>query len=87
MIKNEIFIETADAVSRLQLYGISDEEENKLNEEQIAVTEKLKLLFEEKQTVLLQGVTGSGKTEVYIEFIKNMFRRENRFYIFCRRSH
>ena len=70
MIKNEIFIETADTVSRLQLYGISDEDENKLNEEQIAVTEQINSLFEEKQTVLLKGVTGSGKTEIYIEFIK-----------------
>ncbi len=70
MINNKIFDEVDETVSRLQMYGISGDEEFNLNQEQKNALEKIYQLYEEKNTVLLHGVTGSGKTEIYVELIK-----------------
>lgn len=45
-----------------------------LNEEQDFAVNRIKVLIEKKasQTVLLQGVTGSGKTEVFLHVIKGV---------------
>ncbi|WP_187261782.1 replication restart helicase PriA [Pontibacter beigongshangensis] len=42
-----------------------------LSEHQAEAREEILGLFKEKDTVLLHGVTGSGKTEVYIDLIKH----------------
>ncbi len=41
-----------------------------LNEHQIKALEEIKQGFEQKTTVLLQGITGSGKTLIYTQLIK-----------------
>jgi primosomal protein N' (replication factor Y) len=41
-----------------------------LSEKQEAIRNQILTHFETKNTVLLQGVTGSGKTEIYIDLIK-----------------
>ena len=46
-----------------------------LNEEQQKVYEQLNGLYKEKQTVLLHGVTGSGKTHVYVKLIEEHLRK------------
>lgn len=56
-------------VSRL-IYEASDGELPELSEEQVRALEEISRHFEEKKIVLLHGVTGSGKTRVYMELIQ-----------------
>ncbi len=56
--------------SRIGLYDKDLEEKYKLSEQQEAALEFIKEKFNTKNVVLLHGVTGSGKTRVYIELIQ-----------------
>lgn len=46
--------------------------QNDLNEEQEGALESIRKQFASQQTVLLHGVTSSGKTEIYIHLIREM---------------
>ena len=54
-----------------------EEEIDSLTPIQTDSLEKINTLFQEKRTVLLHGVTGSGKTEVYIQLIKEQIDKGN----------
>lgn len=47
----------------------------KLTEEQINAVNKIKESFNTSKTILLHGVTGSGKTEVYISLVKEIIKQ------------
>jgi primosomal protein N' (replication factor Y) len=72
LIEKEIFIAEEKNVSRLYL----DEEEFasdfQLSESQQAALDDVKQHFEQKDVVLLHGVTSSGKTQIYIRLIEDM---------------
>jgi primosomal protein N' (replication factor Y) (superfamily II helicase) len=54
-----------------------EEEIDSLTPIQTDSLEKINTLFQEKRTVLFHGVTGSGKTEVYIQLIKEQIDKGN----------
>lgn len=77
LIEKEILIAEEKNVSRLHF-----EEEEELNsnfelsEQQTEVLQSVRTQFQEKDVVLLHGVTSSGKTQVYIRLIEEMMRNE-----------
>lgn len=62
-------------VSRLDSAGEETQEMHALSEVQGQALTKIREDFKEKDCVLLQGVTSSGKTEVYIHLIEETIRQ------------
>ncbi|SDK16012.1 replication restart DNA helicase PriA [Catalinimonas alkaloidigena] len=71
LTKNGVFEEFEVVVSRFPTTGKAEKlKEVVLTEQQTRAREEIIRLFQEKEVTLLHGITGSGKTEVYIDLIR-----------------
>jgi primosomal protein N' (replication factor Y) len=77
LLKNEVLEEFEVIVSRLEELPMDDFQLPQLTDAQNSALQKVVSLWEEKQAVLLHGVTGSGKTELYIHLIDQMLQSGN----------
>lgn len=72
LIKNQIAEEFEVIVSRFEITSAPGIYNLKLTEAQQKASEQIMDLFKSKDTVLLHGITGSGKTEIYIDLIRKV---------------
>lgn len=74
LVKNGVLKEIKREVYRYN-YSISDKIRSPLNEEQQQAFEHIKTGLDKNIVYLLYGVTGSGKTNVYLEVIEEVIKR------------
>jgi primosomal protein N' (replication factor Y) len=72
LVKNKIFESFQNLIPRFDLSDKKEEYEVRLSDMQELTFKEIVRVFEKKQTVLFHGITGSGKTEIYIELIKEI---------------
>ncbi len=70
LLKRNIFVEVEKTISRFDTKFEQLRKINPLTPAQQKAFEQINTLFEQKDTVLLFGVTSSGKTEIYLHLIK-----------------
>ena len=75
MVKKGIFLEEKKVVSRLKAEEMEMEILSPLSPLQTSKLLEIQTGFEKYDTVLLHGVTGSGKTRIYIEFINEILEK------------
>lgn len=75
LIKKNVLVSEERVISRLEDYSSASIGEVNLSEHQKQAYEDIKRSFEQYSVTLLHGVTGSGKTEIYIKLIDEVLKQ------------
>ncbi len=75
LIKREVLISSIIEVGRIETLNKPIEKFKILSEDQEIAYQSILNNWKEKDVVLLHGVTGSGKTEIYVKLIQEAFDR------------
>ncbi len=74
LVKKQILVPYAHEIGRLNYEITQTIAPKALNDGQIKAMDEINTAFYNHQTVLLKGVTGSGKTEIYIHLIEQAIK-------------
>jgi primosomal protein N' (replication factor Y) len=77
LVKRDVFRLEEKTVARLQKKDAAVITEFSFSREQATALESIRMLFLEKETVLLHGVTSSGKTLLYVDLIREQLQKGN----------
>src|SRR5690606_9514956 len=75
LIEKGVFVVTQKVVSRFDSSDTEITADFQFNSKQQKAYELIQKEFEQKDVVLLHGVTASGKTQIYIRLIEDVIRR------------
>lgn len=70
LVKKGVFAEVKKEIGRFAASEETGREDHQLSDEQQQALESIRAQHQEKEVVLLHGVTSSGKTEIYVKLIR-----------------